>query len=155
MTRCHNLEFYCRMGNLDRRYIAFYLLKRRRYGQLFALFNLKTADKRAYFSKIIQNGHLSLASLELSSLPEDFGSLPHLTHLDLSYNKFTEVPPQLFKCMELKSLYIRGLYELHKAPSALWNIPNLETIYVGYNNKWIGNTAAKSIMIDGKHVIGR
>lgn len=155
LTRCHNLEYYCQMGNLDRRYIAFYLLQKGRYGHLFALFNLQTTDKQAYFSKVIDRGHLSLASLELAHLPDDFGSLPNLTHLDISYNKFVEVPTPLFDCPHLKVLYIRGLYELHKAPQALWNIPHLETIYVGYNNRWLGNTPAKSLVIDGKHIIGR
>lgn len=154
-TRCHNLEYYCQMGDLDRRYIAFYLLQKERYGYLFALFNLQTTDKQAYFSNVMDRGHLSLANLELTYLPDDFGALPNLTHLDISYNKFAEVPTQLFDCIHLKSLYIRGLYKLHRAPQALWNIPHLETIYVGYNNHWLGNTPAEGLVIDGKRIIAR
>lgn len=155
VTRCQNLVYYSELGNLDRCRIAFHLLKKGGYGQLFALFNLKTPNKKAYFSKLIQTGYLSLASLELTHLPDDFHFLSGLTQLDISYNKFTTVPPQLFQCTQLKSIYIRGLYDIHRAPNDLWKIPNLTTIYVGYNNKWIGNTSANSVLIDGKVVIGR
>lgn len=155
MTRCKNLEYYCQTGQLDKKYIAFYLYNKGKYGILFALMHLDTADKRTYFSEILQAGHLSLSGLELTHLPEDMGELPGLTHLDISYNKFTEVPPPLFNCKELKSLHIRGLYEIHKKPDDLWKIPNLETVYVGYNNKWIGYSHANSVLLNGLQIIGR
>ncbi len=155
MTRCQNLEYYCQTGQLDKRYIAFYLYNKGRYGILFALLHLGTEDKKVYFSEILKTGHLSLSGLELSRLPDDMGKLPGLTHLDISYNKFTEVPPPLFKCKELKSLYIRGLYEIHKNPDDLWKIPALETVYVGYNNKWTGYSHANSVLLNGLQIIGR
>ncbi|MGH1339096.1 MAG: hypothetical protein ACRBFS_23470 [Aureispira sp.] len=155
MTRCQNLEYYCQTGQLDKRYIAFYLYNKGRYGILFALMHLDTADKKVYFSEILKTGHLSLSGLELTHLPEDMGELSGLTHLDISYNKFTEVPAPLFHCKELKSLYIRGLYEIHKKPDDLWKIPSLETVYVGYNNKWIGYSHANSVLLNGLQIIGR
>ncbi len=155
MTRCQNLEYYCQTGELDKRYIAFYLYNKGRYGLLFALLHLDTADKKRYFSEILKTGHLSLSGLELSRLPEDMGELSGLTHLDISYNKFTEVPAPLFQCKELKSLYIRGLYDIHKKPDDLWKIPALETVYVGYNNKWIGYSHANSVLLNGLQIIGR
>ncbi|BDS13302.1 leucine-rich repeat domain-containing protein [Aureispira anguillae] len=155
MTRCHNLEYYCKAGQLDKKYIAFYLLKKGKYGHLFALFNLSTEDKKIYFNQALQEGHLSLSGLNLTVLPDDLGQIPGLVHLDISYNKFTTVPPQLFDCKELQSLHIRGLYDIHKQPQDLWEIPALNTIYVGYNNKWIGYTNSNSVMINGKKIIGR
>jgi Leucine-rich repeat (LRR) protein len=155
MTRCQNLEYYCQTGQLDKRYIAFYLYNRGNYGILFALMHLDTPDKKAYFSEILKTGHLSLSGLDLTHLPEDMGELSGLTHLDISYNKFTEVPAPLFKCKELKSLYIRGLYEIHKKPDDLWKIPSLETVYVGYNNKWAGYSHANSVLLNGLQIIGR
>jgi len=155
IVRSNNLEYYCSIGSLDKRYIAFYLLKKGGYGHLFALFNLRTEDKAAYFEQRLEDGHLSLSGLELTRLPNDLGAIKGLTHLDISYNKFTTVPPQLFKCKELKNLYIRGLQDIHKNPNDLWKIPNLEVIYVGYNNKWIGTKNANSVVINGKTVMGR
>lgn len=155
MTRCNNLEYYCKVGQLDKKYIAFYLLKKGKYGHLFALFNLNTDDKREYFDQALQEGHLSLSGLDLTNLPDDLGKISGLLHLDISYNKFTKVPPQLFDCKELQSIHIRGLYDIHKKPQDLWEIPALDTIYVGYNNKWIGYTNSNSITIKGKKIIGR
>jgi Leucine-rich repeat (LRR) protein len=154
-VRSNNLEYYCKIGDLDKKYIAFYLLKKGGYGHLFALFNLTTTDKATYFEQRLEEGHLSLSGLDLSHLPDDLGAIKGLTHLDISYNKFTSVPSQLFHCKELKNLYIRGLHEIHKKPDELWNIPNLEIIYVGYNNKWIGANNANSVIINGKTVVGR
>jgi Leucine-rich repeat (LRR) protein len=155
VVRSNNLEYYCKVGALDKKYIAFYLLKKGGYGHLFALFNLATEDKVTYFEQALQDGHLSLSGLELTHLPNDLGAIKGLTHLDISYNKFTAVPPELFGCKELRNLYIRGLYELHKKPDNLWKIPNLEIIYIGYNNKWIGANTTNSIVINGKKVVGR
>ncbi|MBL4648459.1 MAG: hypothetical protein JKY03_01920 [Aureispira sp.] len=154
-VRSNNLEYYCKIGALDKKYIAFYLLKKGGYGHLFALFNLATADKATYFEQKLEDGHLSLSGLELTYLPDDLGAIKGLTHLDISYNKFTTVPSQLFQCKELKNLYIRGLHEVHKNPDDLWNIPNLEIIYIGYNNKWVGANNANSVVINGKTVVGR
>lgn len=154
-VRANNLEFYCKNEILDKKYIAFYLLKKGGYGQLFALFNLSIEDKITYFEQILEDGHLSLSGLELTELPDDLGMIKGLTHLDISYNKFTKVPPQLFNCRELKNLYIRGLYEIHKNPDDLWKIPNLEKIYVGYNNRWIDANNISSALINGKTIIGR
>lgn len=155
IVRSNNLEYYCKIGALDKKFIAFYFLKKGGYGHLFALFNLNTEDKATYFEQRLEDGHLSLSGLELSHLPDDLGAIKGLTHLDISYNKFTTVPPQLFHCKELKNLYIRGLHEIHKNPDDLWNIPNLEIIYVGYNNKWIGTNNTSSVVINGKTVVGR
>ncbi len=154
-ARSTNLEYYCKTGALDKKYIAFYLLKKGGYGHLFALFNLDTEDKMAYFEQALQDGHLSLSSLELTQLPDDLGAIKGLTHLDISYNKFTEIPSQLFKCQELTHLYIRGLHEIHKKPEDLWKIPNLEVVYVGYNNKWVGADNTSSVVINGKTIVGR
>lgn len=155
MTRCNNLEYYCEIGDLNKKYIAFYLLSKGKYGHLFALFNLNTEDKQEYFTQALQDGHLSLSGLNLTVLPDDLGKIPGLVHLDISYNKFTTVPPQLFHCKELQSLHIRGLYDIHRHPNDLWKIPSLNTIYVGYNNKWIGYTNSNSVVIEGKKIIGR
>jgi Leucine-rich repeat (LRR) protein len=154
-VRSSNLEYYCNIGGLDKKYIAFYLLKKGGYGHLFALFNLTTEDKATYFEQTLDDGHLSLSGLELTHLPDDLGAIKGLTHLDISYNKFTTVPAQLAHCKELKNLYIRGLHEIHKKPDGLWEIPNLEIIYVGYNNKWVGATNSNSVVINGKTVVGR
>jgi len=154
-VRSNNLEYYCKIGALDKRYIAFYLSKKGGYGHLFALFNLTTVDKATYFEERLEEGHLSLSGLELSHLPDDLGAIKGLTHLDISYNNFTTVPSQLFQCKELKNLYIRGLHEVHRNPEDLWNIPNLEIIYIGYNNKWVGANNKNSVIINGKTVIGR
>ncbi len=136
-TTCRrNLEFYCAAGNLDRRYIAFYLLKKRNRGHLFALFNLETKDKQIYFSKALKDGFLSLSGLQLTELPDDLSAIPGLKHLDISFNKFSSIPEVLFELKELKSLFIRGLYEIHKNPQDLWSIRTLESIYVGYNHRW-------------------
>lgn len=156
MTRRQNLEYYCELGNLDKKYIAFYLLNKGNFGHLFALFNLSTEDKKEYFARALQNGHLSLSGLKLTELPDDLGVIPGLTHLDISYNKFTRVPPQLFACKELQFLYIRGLYEIHARPHDLWNIPALHKVYIGYNNKWELPTPAKNeFLIKGKTIICR
>lgn len=155
IVQSNNLEYYCQIGSLDKRYIAFYLLKKGDFGHLFALFNLETKDKIDYFKQALQDGHLSLSNLELTELPHDLGKIKGLTHLDISYNKFLTVPKQLFDCSELKNLYIRGLHEIHKNPDDLWKIPNLEVIYVGYNNKWIGTNSTNTTVIKGKTVVGR
>lgn len=145
VRRRRNLEYYCEVGQLDKSYLAFYLLERGYSTALFALFNLDTADKQRYFLHIAPDGHLSLAGWELNELPNDFHALEHITHLDISYNKFTEVPEQLFQCKHLKVLYIRGLYHLHQNPAALWKIPHLEQVYIGYNNRWNIKTRPKHL----------
>lgn len=155
MTRCQNLEYYCQAGQLDKKQIALYLYNKGRYGILFALLHLATPDKKFFFSEILKTGHMSLSGLGLSYLPKDMGELPGLKHLDISYNDFTKVPPPLFHCKELKSLHIRGLYEIHKKPDDLWKIPFLETVYVGYNNKWTDYDNDNNLLINGLQIIGR
>ncbi|MCH2023577.1 MAG: leucine-rich repeat domain-containing protein [Saprospiraceae bacterium] len=155
ITRRRNLEFFCKEKLLDKKYIAFYLLEKGYHSHLFALFNLSTKDKQEYFSKVMKDGHLSLSGLELTELPEDLGKLKGLKHLDISYNKFNSLPSVLFECNELESLYIRGLYGIQKNHDELWKIKSLNTIYVGYNNKWIGYRDNNSITIKGKIIISR
>jgi Leucine-rich repeat (LRR) protein len=155
VKRQKNLEFYCEGGNLDRRYIAFYLLEKGKQAHLFALYNLSTKDKQEYFTRTLKDGHLYLADLELTELPCDIAKIPGLIHLDISYNKFTEVPPGLLECKELKTLYIRGLYDIHQNPKDLWTIPSLETIHIGYNNNWADFKKFYSIELDGKKIIAR
>ena len=155
ITLRRNLEYYCNIGDLDKRRIAFYLLEKGTHKHLFALFNLSTADKKEYFAQALQDGYLSLSGLELSELPDDIGKISNLTHLDISYNNFTAIPTQLFKCKQLKIIEIKGLYEIHKNHEDLWKIPSLSTIYVGYNNQWEGCPSYNSLVINGKKIVGR
>lgn len=155
-TRRKNLEFYCQSGYLDSKKIAFYLLKKERSGYLFALFNLSTVDKIAYFKQALQNGYLYLSNLDIKTLPDDLHAIEGLTHLDISYNKFEDLPPQLFQCKDLKNIYIRGLFNIHRNPDNLWKIPNLENIYIGYKNQWLNAPITRrEWTVNGKTILSQ
>ncbi|XP_048862156.1 leucine-rich repeat-containing protein 58 [Brienomyrus brachyistius] len=69
--------------------------------------------------------------LDESSLPKHFGTL-QIEMLNLSGNRFEEMPPQCLKLRRLQSLSLGG-NRLKSIPAEIENLKCLETLYLGGN----------------------
>ncbi|XP_052349296.1 leucine-rich repeat-containing protein 58-like [Oncorhynchus keta] len=69
--------------------------------------------------------------LDEFSLPKEFGSLP-LEVLNLSGNRFEEMPAQFLKLQRLQSLSLGG-NRLQSIPAEIENLTSLELLYLGGN----------------------
>ncbi|XP_018583940.2 leucine-rich repeat-containing protein 58-like isoform X1 [Scleropages formosus] len=69
--------------------------------------------------------------LDAQSLPKDFGCL-QLEVLNLSGNRFEELPPQCLKLRRLRSLSVGG-NRLRAIPAEIENLTSLELLYLGGN----------------------
>ncbi|XP_023837379.2 leucine-rich repeat-containing protein 58 [Salvelinus sp. IW2-2015] len=69
--------------------------------------------------------------LDEFSLPKEFGSLP-LEVLNLSGNRFEEIPAQFLKLQRLQSLSLGG-NRLQSIPAEIENLTSLEMLYLGGN----------------------
>lgn len=58
--------------------------------------------------------------------------IPHLTHVNLSYNSLTELPPSIALLFHLKELLLRG-NRLDFLPEEMCLLPELEMLDVSYN----------------------
>ncbi|XP_061424017.1 leucine-rich repeat-containing protein 58 [Lethenteron reissneri] len=70
--------------------------------------------------------------LDASSLPKDFGRLHSLESLNLSGNRFCELPPQLLSLGRLRSLSLGG-NRLRSIPPEISRLSALEVLYLGGN----------------------
>lgn len=75
---------------------------------------------------IAKNNHL-----DEFSLPKEFGSM-QLEVLNLSGNRFVEMPPQFMKLQRLQSLSLGG-NRLKSIPAEIENLTSLELLYLGGN----------------------
>lgn len=79
---------------------------------------------------------------KLSKLPTDFTALgvPYLRGFDISYNQFSEVPPQPLNCSELQAIGIRhqrddnGARILRTWPEGITTCPSLYQLQIGSND---------------------
>ena len=79
---------------------------------------------------------------KLTKLCDDFRAtnIPYLTGIDLSYNSFSEVPPQPLNCSELKAFAIRyqrdekGNRTLRDWPVGITQCPSLIQLQIGSND---------------------
>ena len=80
-------------------------------------------------------GHktLSLASLNLESLPNCLGELTHLETLNLSCNHLTTLPASLCNLVQLKHL-ICNLNPIHKLPDDFEKLTQLESLFFFLHN---------------------
>ena len=93
--------------------------------------------KKAYLLGIID-----LRFNKLTKLSDDFRSttLPYLTNMDLSYNCFTEVPPEPLNSANLRAIGIRhqrdakGNRTLRKWPTGITLCPSLTQLQIGSND---------------------
>lgn len=85
---------------------------------------------------------LDLRFNKLTKLCDDFRAtnIPYLTGIDLSYNSFSEVPPQPLNCSELKAFAIRyqrnekGERTLRDWPVGIMQCPSLIQLQIGSND---------------------
>jgi small GTP-binding protein len=86
---------------------------------------------------------LRLTNLNLTSLPNNIGSLTHLTTLDLKNNKLTSLPESIANLTNLTTLRIRS-NNLNALPDCIQNLTRLTTLEAWSNRfttcpDWIGN----------------
>ncbi len=75
---------------------------------------------------------LNLSNLGLSSLPNCFRYLAHLTKIDLNYNQLGTLPESFGSLVNLKTLYLNG-NKLSSLPENFGNLVNLDCIDLNYN----------------------
>lgn len=96
----------------------------------------KRNEKSSYLTTI------DLRFNKLSKLPTDFTALgiPYLKGFDISYNQFSEVPPQPLNCSELQAIGIRhqrddnGARILRTWPTGITTCPSLYQLQIGSND---------------------
>jgi hypothetical protein len=71
-------------------------------------------------------------SLEVESIPKDFGLLRSLMVLNLSGNNLAEIPMQFTELLDLKCLYL-GANRISNVPKEVRNLQRLEILYLGGN----------------------
>jgi len=76
---------------------------------------------------------LTLAGLNLESIPTELGDLPELNVLDLSKNKLLELPPVLQKLSKLAILKLNN-NQLYSLPEWLGNMKVLKNLSLANNN---------------------
>lgn len=92
--------------------------------------------------KVYLLGIIDLRFNKLTKLSDDFRSttLPYLTNMDLSYNCFTEVPPEPLNSANLRAIGIRhqrdakGNRTLRKWPTGITLCPSLTQVQIGSND---------------------
>ncbi len=92
--------------------------------------------------KVYLLGIIDLRFNKLTKLSDDFRSttLPYLTNMDLSYNCFTEVPPEPLNSANLRAIGIRhqrdakGNRTLRKWPTGITLCPSLTQLQIGSND---------------------
>ncbi|MCP4438723.1 MAG: leucine-rich repeat domain-containing protein [Aureispira sp.] len=132
-----NLEYYCKVGELDTLKVAQYLYKSYKKGAHFALFNLSTAEKQQYLKNLMEaNGVLNLSRLQLDDLPDDLHLIKGVRVLNLSSNKFPKLPASVLKMNKLEELHLRWMMYMYQFPKELLQMPNLNKIYLSrrFNN---------------------
>jgi leucine-rich repeat protein SHOC2 len=94
-------------------------------------FDYKTSFDRLSSLKIKS---LSLTNNSLSSLPATTSKLKELENIDLSYNSFEFLPPELFELSMLKQIKIQSCnHTLKQFGDEVYKLKNLEKISVGGN----------------------
>lgn len=96
----------------------------------------KRNEKSSYLTTI------DLRFNKLSKLPTDFTALgvPYLRGFDISYNQFSEVPPQPLNCSGLQAIGIRhqrddnGVRILRTWPEGITTCPSLYQLQIGSND---------------------
>lgn len=94
-------------------------------------------NKKAYLLTTID-----LRFNKLKSLPDDFRAtgMPYLKGFDISYNQFSEVPPQPLNCSELQAIGVRhqrddkGARILRTWPIGITKCPSLYQLQIGSND---------------------
>ena len=76
---------------------------------------------------------LSLRKLGISSLPDGFGNLTHLTYLDLAENQFTAVPECIKQMKGLHNLDISMSSISGELPEWISELTNLSSLYLQEN----------------------
>lgn len=76
---------------------------------------------------------LSLRKLGISSLPDGFGNLTHLTYLDLAENQFTAVPECIKQVKGLQNLDISMSSISGELPEWISELTNLSSLYLQEN----------------------
>jgi len=71
--------------------------------------------------------------LDSSSLPKDFGIMSSLETLNLSGNRFTDLPMQLTELNNLQNLYL-GANKISEIPGAVKSLSSLQVLYLGGNS---------------------
>lgn len=77
--------------------------------------------------------NLSLRKLGISSLPDGFGNLTHLTYLDLAENQFTAVPECIKQMKGLQNLDISMNSISGELPEWISELTNLSSLYLQEN----------------------
>lgn len=108
-THCKNLEYYHQKADLDLKELCFYLWDNYKLGVVFSLKYLPSADKLTYLENMMSEQQLMLRARQLTDLPPELGQLKELLVLDIVDN-----PIEYF-------------------PEALFILPKIETLNMGYN----------------------
>ncbi|KAL8152364.1 hypothetical protein V2J09_010124 [Rumex salicifolius] len=68
---------------------------------------------------------LNLGGQKIAKVPSSIGDLRHVRYLNLSYNKFTELPDSMTKLVNLHTLDIRSCQQLEALPTKFRKLTNL------------------------------
>ena len=79
---------------------------------------------------------MDIAMLKLTSIPSDIGKLVNLECLDLSFNKFSTLPPEFSQLRKLRVLNLMGTRYLSKLPAVVSELPSLEELDIRNHPEW-------------------
>ncbi|MHA2298528.1 MAG: leucine-rich repeat domain-containing protein [Candidatus Hodarchaeales archaeon] len=84
------------------------------------------------FGNLSELQHLELHWNKLKTLPESFGELSNLQTLRLNYNKLTTLPESFGQLRNLETLYLFN-NQLRTLPESFGELSNLQTLRLNYN----------------------
>ncbi|MCH2045628.1 MAG: hypothetical protein MK212_16045 [Saprospiraceae bacterium] len=130
-----NIRFYCDRTGLDPFILVKSLYKAQKVGVLYALHHLKRQEKIDFFTLMLQqeNGKLLLRDYDLETLPNELTEINAVKILDISFNRFTSFPKQVYKFSELEELHYFRSYSTYRAihfPKRLLQHKTLQRIYM-------------------------
>jgi hypothetical protein len=71
---------------------------------------------------------LSFGSPKYTAIPKEVSQFPHLTCLDISFNRVAVIPEEILQCKQLYCLDLSGNHYLQDLPRFLKQLPNLKVI---------------------------
>jgi len=103
------LENFCNYKEIDKKILAWYVLKKIKKGLKFCLKYQVKSEEEVFSTLVEEDGWLDLSDYHFKEFPKAIINIKQITDLDISYNDFTEFPKEIKNFKSLKSIDIKDV----------------------------------------------